>query len=120
MNLLLHPVPLALPLVIAALCFLAVREYLLMCEINRTLRRELESACERENLRNYEPMSRSATVMPLRPVAEDACEGGCAAPVAGYDSEGVPLCKECLEELERSRSNNPAQPRRDAYTQSHE
>ena len=92
-------------MIVAALCFLAVREYLRACELNRTLRRELESAFERENLRNYEPMSRSGTVMPLRPVAEDVCEGGCDSPVAGYDSEGVPLCKECIEELERSSSN---------------
>ena len=34
------------------------------------------------------------------PVADDrVCESGCAAPVVGYDSEGVPLCRECLDDL---------------------
>jgi len=66
--------------------------------------RLLARAFERENMASYEPMSRSATVMPPAQ-AEEVCEGGCAAPVVGYDSEGVPLCKECLEDLKRDSSN---------------
>lgn len=110
MNYLLHPVPLALPLILLALWCLGVREYLKICEANRRLRAELETAFERENMRNYEPMSRSATVMPLAQ-AEEVCEGGCSAPVAGYGSEGVPLCKECLEDLKRASSNPDDEPR---------
>jgi len=65
MSILLHPIPLALPLILLALWCLGVREYLKICALNRKLREELEWALERENMRNYEPMSRSATVMPL-------------------------------------------------------
>jgi len=110
MNILLHPIPLALPLLMLAMICLGMREYLKICELNRKLRRELEAAFERENLRNYEPMSRSATKLPLE-IAEDVCEGGCAAPVVGYDSEGVPLCRECIEALKRDSSNDEDQTR---------
>jgi hypothetical protein len=29
----------------------------------------------------------------------EKCEGGCDAPVVGHDSEGIPLCRECLDML---------------------
>lgn len=41
-----------------------------------------------------------ATGVGLEPLPEK-CEGGCEAPVAGYDSEGIPLCQECLDELRK-------------------
>ena len=35
----------------------------------------------------------------------EKCESGCDAPVVGHDSEGIPLCKECLDDLEREDEN---------------
>lgn len=40
----------------------------------------------------------------------EKCESDCAAPVAGYDSEGVPLCKECLDDLNKETAKICANP----------
>lgn len=31
----------------------------------------------------------------------ETCESGCAEPVVGHDSEGVPLCQACLDDLNK-------------------
>ncbi len=43
-----------------------------------------------------------AAAQPMRDMLKEItekCEGGCALPVAGHDSEGVPLCQACIDDL---------------------
>lgn len=36
----------------------------------------------------------------------ERCESGCKEPVAGHDSEGIPLCQACLDDLAREDDPN--------------
>ena len=43
-----------------------------------------------------------SAAQPIRDMLKDCtekCESGCAMPVAGHDSDGVPLCQACIEDL---------------------
>lgn len=39
----------------------------------------------------------------------ERCEGGCDAPVVAHDSEGVPLCQACADDLSRDTPQAPSQ-----------
>jgi hypothetical protein len=60
-------------------------------------------------IRDGEPCGETLALMcPMKGGHDERCESGCDAPVTHHDSEGIPLCDGCYDDLAREAAPAPA------------